>query len=167
MTGNDVTVMQDRQGTIHLSTMTNNDRSNTIDHSGAYTPASLDSSLEFIDETPQIIPKSHSQQQNHVTRNRHHKTTEIEEGPLRPTFDTSCYEVLLRLEHIVSLTKEALIKLVDHATNKDSRRDMKDEKALEWHIVAVAIDRLFFFIYLGMIIILLLIATALIFPRKF
>ncbi len=162
LTGNDITVTQDKQGTIRLATVNSTDRSNGIDHVEAFTPANLDSSsLEFIDET-------HSLDRNHVTGDKEDsKNMEIEEAPRRPTFDFACYEVLLRMERVVTLTKDALNKLLEHSTNKDGKRDLKDEKALEWHIVAVAIDRLFFFIYLGMIIVLLLIATALIFPRKF
>ncbi len=159
---NDLTVMQDRQGTIRIATRT----PGSVEGTQAYTPGSLDSTLDYIDETP-----------NHRSKNAsgNNSLMESSKGPRdnappskeRETFDHFCFEVLLRIESITSLVREALHKLIEQTSSKDHKRELKDEKALEWHIVAVSLDRLFFFIYLGMIIILILVASALIFPRQF
>ncbi len=165
---NDLTVMQDRQGTIRVTTTTvNSGLDGTLDSREValqpYTPGSIESTLEYIDETP-------NHRISDSTRNNPDRDNPLEPNSNkkdRDTFDHFCFEVLLRIESITALVREALHKLIEHSSFKDHKRELKDEKALEWHIVAVSIDRLFFFIYLGMIIILVLVASALIFPRRF
>ena len=164
---NDMTVMQDKQGTIRVTTRVNTpnsslDRTQSVE-AQPFTPGSLESTLDYIDETSNHRSGNNSfmSDPNRVLDNPPPPRSE------RETFDHFCFEVLLRIENITSSVREALHKLIDQTSSKDQKRELRDEKALEWHIVAVSIDRLFFFIYLGMIIILVLVASALIFPRQF
>ena len=163
---NDLTVMQDRQGTIRVATVNSGlDRTqSSVGDAHPFTPGSIESTLDYIDETSNH--RSGTNSLGDPTRILDHPNL-MRQGNDRETFDHFCFEVLLRIESITSLVREALHKLIEQTVHKDHRRELKDEKALEWHIVAVSIDRLFFFIYLGMIIILVLVASALIFPRHF
>ena len=161
-TANDLTVMQDKQGTIRVATMNSDrDRTQSSVEAHPFTPGSIESTLDYIDET------SNHRSGNNSFISEPNRIVDNPPASERETFDHFCFEVLLRIENITSLVREALHKLIETTANKDHRRELKDEKALEWHIVAVSIDRLFFFIYLGMIVILVLVASALIFPRQF
>ena len=81
--------------------------------------------------------------------------------------DSECMETLNRMECFVMEIRSYIKQLAEFTSNKEKRMDYRDEKAQEWHTVAVALDRLFFFIYLAMLFILAIVSSAILFPRTF
>ena len=161
---NDLTVMQEKQGTIKVTVVNSGlGKIQSTIEATAYTSGSIESTLDYIDETPDH-GNGNTSHNSFADQNRNQDNLQRNE---KETFDHFCFEVLLRIECITSLVREAVHKLIEHTSSKDYKRELREEKALEWHIVAVSIDRLFFFVYLSMIIILVLVASALIFPRQF
>lgn len=62
-------------------------------------------------------------------------------------------------------TRDALHGLCAHLREKEEDIETRHHKAREWHQVALALDRTFFFIYLACLIVLLFVSSAILFPR--
>ena len=91
--------------------------------------------------------------------------TENTVNQIAEVLDEKCYMSLRRIESLLRATKQSLDDMSDKADDRDKKLKFKDEKAFEWRVVAVAIDRLFFFIYLAIIIVLAVVSSAILFPR--
>ena len=65
---------------------------------------------------------------------------------------------------VLKETNHSLKMIYDRMRDKDKCLEFKEEKAYEWHTVAVAFDRLFFFLYFTTIIILAMVSSAVMFP---
>lgn len=81
--------------------------------------------------------------------------------------DSECLEVLNRMERFIMEIRSYIKQLAEFTQNKEKRIDYKDEKAQEWHAVAVALDRTFFFLYLAMLFVVAIVSSAILFPRTF
>ena len=78
--------------------------------------------------------------------------------------DSRC---LNRIEWLVRETRDYTKKLSERSVQREYKLDMRDEKAMEWHAVAVALDRCFFFVYLAVSFVVALVSSAILFPRAF
>ena len=73
--------------------------------------------------------------------------------------------ILAKVHKTMLETRDAIFTLCTLAQDKDEREEARDEKATEWHQVAVALDRTFFFLYLACLIVLAIVSSAILFPR--
>ena len=73
--------------------------------------------------------------------------------------------ILSKMQKTMVEARDAMFTLCTHVQDKDEREEARDEKATEWHQVAVALDRTFFFLYLACLIVLAIVSSAILFPR--
>ena len=90
-----------------------------------------------------------------------------EMSKISEVLDEKCYTSLRRIESLLRSTKQCLDAMQSKADERDRKIRFKDEKSFEWRVVAVAIDRLFFFVYLAIIVVLGVVSSAILFPRAF
>lgn len=74
---------------------------------------------------------------------------------------------LPKVERLLENIQILLEDLKSLGAEKRKKEDLVSEKAMEWRLVAATLDKLFFFIYLTGILVLLLVSTAIMIPKAF
>ena len=77
--------------------------------------------------------------------------------------NTELLEAIRDIGRVMRDTNESLTAINDRLQAKDKTDEFKDAKAYEWYTVAVAFDRLFFFMYLSTVLIMAFVSSAILF----
>ena len=74
---------------------------------------------------------------------------------------------LPKVEQLLEKIQVLLEDLKLLGAEKRMKEELVSEKAIEWRLVGATLDKLFFFIYLTGILVLLLVSTAILVPKAF
>lgn len=133
---------------------------------------------ELSDETASVNNETELPNGDPVKRNNEHyvglhghqdleKTQHRLEDVQFPEMGDRFLVNLQRIESSLSCVRQCLEMIQIHSSEKEKTRKFRDELAYEWRVVAITLDRVFFFIYLTIILVMAVVSMAIIFPRTF
>jgi nicotinic acetylcholine receptor len=85
------------------------------------------------------------------------------ESPEKHAMGEKSHPCLQRIEALLIGTKLSLEAMQKQNSEREQTARFRDEKAFEWRVVAITLDRVFFFIYLLSVIVLAIVSAVLLF----